>query len=109
MKNGILALASAFALLSAVGCSDTDSTTTQSVGAPDAPVTSDGTGGATASGGMNATPQDGPVNATSDNTMSQNIETETDKPESGTGGSSQTVIDSGSQPTQPRPPASTAQ
>lgn len=119
MKKMILASLSAVALLSVVACSETDETTTNSVGAPsDAPVTSDGTGGATASGGtgaaaggdVNATAGDGPVNETADNSFTQEtVSTETDRPESGTGGVNQTITDSNSLATQPPASGATAQ
>jgi len=119
MRKMILASLSAVALLSVAACSDTDETSTNSVGAPSsAPVTSDGTGGATASGGtggaaggdVNATAGDGPVNETSDNSFTQEtVETGTDRPESGTGGANQTITDSNSLAPQPAPGNATAQ
>lgn len=119
MKKTFLASLSAVALLSVAACSDTDETTTNSVGAPsNAPVTSDGTGGATASGGsgpaaggdVNAKAGEGPVNETSDNSFTQEtVETGTDRPESGTGGTNQTITDSNSLATQPPPSGATAQ
>jgi hypothetical protein len=123
MKKLIVTSVSALALLTLAACNDgtTDQTTTQSVPTTDgtggnaASGTSGGaatgTGGATAepSGSTNATPQDGPVNATTDNTTTQSIETETDVPESGTGGANQTDVDSNTLTQQPNAPASTAQ
>ncbi|HEV7252254.1 MAG TPA: hypothetical protein VGN97_04030 [Mesorhizobium sp.] len=119
MKKMILASLSAVAFLSVAACSDTDETTTNSVGAPsNAPVTSDGTGGATASGGtggasggdVNATAGDGPVNETADNSFTQEtVETGTDRPESGTGGVNQTITDSDNLATQPPASGATAQ